>query len=47
MFPDRLSGRALHPGDWATFFDLNANGEIVAVNVKGDVHILRMQIWTG
>jgi len=36
----------LHPGDWATFFDFDSNGEIVAVDIEGDVHVLWMQIRT-
>src|SRR5947208_1604225 len=37
------SGRMLHPGDWVTFFDFDSNGEIVAVDIEGNVNVLWMQ----
>ena len=33
----------LHPGDWVTFFDFDSNGEIVAVDIEGNVNVLWMQ----
>src|SRR5437764_857995 len=41
------SGRALHPGDGAIFFDLDANSEIKPIDVERHVHVLRMQIRSG
>jgi DNA-binding protein YbaB len=37
----------LYPGDWVTFFDFDSNGEIVTVDIEGNVHVLRVQIRTG
>lgn len=39
--PSRL-GRPLHPGDSATFLDLDANGAIKLIQIEREVHVLRM-----
>jgi hypothetical protein len=45
--PPSASGRPFHASNRTAILELDPDREIVAVDIKSDIHVLRMQIRTG
>ena len=45
--PTSASGRPFHASNRTAILELDPDREIVAVDIKSDIHVLRMQIRTG